>query len=213
MTARKGGKFMCGKFNYSVKAAAHRRQVDKAAGRARVAKKAALRAAGGLAQLKLSTPAVRLLSPFERVRIRGLMACGHEVEEVAMLTGRSVATVRRAIASEVSGAAKRHGRPRLLRAGSAEQRKLRALMLEDPGATNYELTYRFVDTCGFLVSENTVQREHARFSAEDTRVKVRASNRYGHFTMALLDQHMGFIAGLKEAYGGLFWPFVYQVRS
>lgn len=193
MTARKGGKFMCGKFNYSVKAAAHRRQVDKAAGRARVAKKAALRAAGGLAQLKLSTPAVRLLSPFERVRIRGLMACGHEVEEVAMLTGRSVTTVRRAIASE--------------------QRKLRALMLEDPGATNYELTYRFVDTCGILVSENTVQREHARFSAEDTRVKVRASNRYGHFTMALLDQHMGFIAGLKEAYGGLFWPFVYQVRS
>jgi hypothetical protein len=193
MTARKGGKFMCGKFNYSVKAAAQRRQVDEAAGRARVAKKAALRAAGGLAQLKLSTPAVKILSPFERVRIRGLKACGHEVAEVSAITGRSVTTVRRAIASE--------------------QRKLRALMLEDPGATNYELTYRFVDTCGILVSENTVQRERARFSAEDASVKVRATNRYGHFTMALLDQHIGFIAGLKEAYGGLFWPFVYQVRS
>ena len=213
MTARKGGKFMCGKFNYSVKAATQRRQADEAAARARVAKKVALRAAGGLTLLKLPAEAVSILSPFERGRIRGLMACGHEVEEVAVLTGRSVATVRRALCAEVSGAAKPCGRPRQLRAGSAEQRKLRALMLEDPGATNYELTYRFVDTCGILVSENTVQRERARFAAEDTRVKVRASNRYGHFTMALLDQHMGFIAGLKEAYGGLFWPFVYQVRA
>lgn len=203
---------MRGNFNYSVKAAKLRKQADEAAARVRVAKKAAQRAAGGPALLKMPAPVVNILSPFERGRIQALTACGHGVNEVALVTGRSVATVRRALAAVASSAPKARGRPRQLRAGSAEQRKLRALMLEDPGATNFELTYRFVDTCGILASENTVQRERARFCAEDSKVKVRASNRYGHFTMPLLDQHMGFIAGLKKAYGGLFWAFIYQAR-
>jgi hypothetical protein len=204
------GRFKAGHLNVRRKDLTVRRHKAAARDARRRTGARARRAAGTLASLCAAAAAPAALTPLEQYRTGHLYAALGNQASVAAMLGRSQSAVSRALAEPRVNTPAALGRPRALPVDSSERACLRALMLEDPGATAFELMFRLRDMHCVELSVRTVSRERERFTAEDATFKERATNRYAHFTETLLDMHMGFHEGLRRATDGAFFDLVYQ---
>ena len=184
--------FARGRLNARCKELAAAARVSDARARRRAAKKRALLAVGVLSTLVCAHNMAPTTSPLERERAARLYSEGRTQAEVGALLGRSQSSVSRALGTPRQKGSKRRGRPRLFPPDSEGLRALRALISEDPFATCYQISNRLREEHGVHATERTVNRERARWAAEDRSFKKRKTNRYAYYTEQLLDMHIGF---------------------